>query len=211
MDEPLMKASFFRICWDNLLTLMGLNLLFLLLCLPVVTMPAGAVALSRACQDMLLGNGHLFRAFFQSFWRSLWSEIPVGAFSAGITAGFLYGCIFYSRMAQGSEAWLVCAIFCFAGAYLAFCVGAIGFQIAARVKLTAVAVLRDAILLLLQYPRLLFTWLFLAFLFPAATIWFFPRSFPVMALLPWALSGLAAARGVTGIIFSRLVSGETGD
>lgn len=211
MDEHPTTASFFRICWDNLLTLMGLNLLFLLLCLPVITVPAGMAALSRACQDMLLGKGRLFKAFFRSFRRNLWTAVPVGAVLIGIPAGLLYGCLFYSRMARESEAWLVCAIFCFMGAYVAFCVGAIGFQIAARVELSAAAVLRDALLLLLRNPRLLFTWLFLAFLFPAVTIWFFPRSFPVLLLLPCALSGLAAARGVVGIILDQLVSGETED
>lgn len=206
-----MSTSFFRICWDNLLTLIGLNLLFLLLCLPVITAPAGMAALSRACQDMLLGKGHLFKAFFRSFRRNLWSAVPVGAVLIGITAGLLYGCLFYSRMARESEAWLVCAIFCFVGAYVAFCVGVIGFQIAARVELTAAAVLRDAFLLLLQNPRLLFTWLLLAFLFPAVAICLLPRSFPMLVLLPWALSGLAAARGVTGIIFHQLVNGEAED
>lgn len=206
-----MNASFFRICWDNLLPLMGLNLLFLLLCLPVVTIPAGITALGRACQDILLGKGHPFKAFFHSFRRNLWPAVPVGAALIGITAGLLYGCLFYSRMARESEAWLVCAIFCFVGAYVAFCAGAIGFQIAARVELTAAAVLQDAFLLLLQNPRLLFTWLLLAFLFPAVTVCLLPRSFPVLVLLPWSLSGLAAARGVTGIIFYQLVNGEEED
>lgn len=206
-----MRTSFFRTCWDNLPALMGLNLLFLLLCLPAVTIPAGMVALGRSCQDILLGKGHPFKAFFHSFRRNLWSAVPVGAVLIGITAGLLYGCLFYSRMARESEAWLACAVFCFVGAYVAFCAGAIGFQIVARVELPAAAVLRDAFLLLLQNPRLLFTWLLLAFLFPAVTLCLLPRSFPVLVLLPWALSALAAARGVTGIIFCQLVRGDAED
>lgn len=206
-----MKTSFFQICWDNLLTLMGLNLLFLLLCLPVITIPASMAALSRACQDMLLGKGRLFHVFFRSFRRNLWAAIPVGVASIGITAGLLYGCVFYSRMVRETELWMVCAIFCFIGAYVAFCVGVIGFQIMARVELPATAVLWDALLLLLHNPRLLFTWLLLTLFFPAITAWFFPRSFPVLLLLPCALSGLAAARGMTGIILDQLVSGEAED
>lgn len=211
MDEHPMKASFFRICWDNLLTLMGLNLLFLLLCLPVITIPAGMAALNRACQDMLLGEGHLFKAFFRSFRRNLWAAIPAGAVFIGIAAGFLYGCVVYLQMTRETGLWLVCAIFCFIGFYVAFCAGAIGFQIMARVELPAAAVLKDAFLLLLQNPGLLFTWLLLAFLFPASTVWFFPRSFPVLALLPCALSSLAAARGAMGIICNQLVEEQTED
>jgi len=206
MNERPMDTSFFRLCWDNLLTLIGLNLIFLLLCLPVITIPASIAALGRACQDMLLGEGHLFKAFFRSFRQNLWSAIPAGAVFVGITAGLLYGCIFYSRMAHEEGLWLTCAIFCFIGAYIAFCIGEIGFQVIARVELSTSAVLRNASFLLLQNPRLLFTWLLLAFLFPAITVWFFPRSLPIMALLPCALSSLAAARGTTGIIYNQLVA-----
>ena len=39
---------FFRLCWDNLLTLIGLNLLFLACSLPVVTLPASLTALAGA-------------------------------------------------------------------------------------------------------------------------------------------------------------------
>ena len=34
---------FFRLCWDNLLTLMGLNLLFLVCSVPLVTLPASLI------------------------------------------------------------------------------------------------------------------------------------------------------------------------
>ena len=37
---------FFRLCWDNLLTLIGLNLLFLICCVPLVTLPAALTALA---------------------------------------------------------------------------------------------------------------------------------------------------------------------
>lgn len=206
MNEHSTEISFFRICWANLLTLIGLNLVFLLLCLPIFTIPASMAALSRSCQDMLLGKGHLLKIFFRSFRQNLWTSIPAGVFFIGITLGLLYGCVFYSRMVQEKETWLICAIFCFVGSYISFCIGAVGFQVIARVRLSTAAVLRNAFLLLMQNPQLLFTWLLLAFLFPAVTIWFFPRSFPIMALLPCALSSLAAARGTTGLICNQFVA-----
>lgn len=205
MGDDSREVSFFHVCWENLLTLTGLNLLFLLLCLPVITIPASTAALARSCQDILLGVGHPFRSFFHSFRKNLWAAVPAGVVLAGVPAGLVYGGVFYSHMVQESEIWLVCAIFCFVGSYVTFCAGAIGFQIIARVELSAAAVLRDAVLLLLQNPRLLFSWLLLAFLFPAVTLWFFPRSFPVLVLLPCALFSLAAARGTMGIICHQLV------
>ena len=41
---------FFRLCWDNLLTLIGLNLLFLVCSVPLVTLPA-SLTISHAAAD----------------------------------------------------------------------------------------------------------------------------------------------------------------
>ena len=45
---------FFRLCWDNLLTLIGLNLLFLICCVPLVTLPAALTALAGPVSNFVL-------------------------------------------------------------------------------------------------------------------------------------------------------------
>lgn len=205
MEEHIAETSFFRICWDNLLSLMGLNLLFLLLCVPIFTIPAGVAALCRTCQELLLGKAHPFRCFLFSFKQNIFAAIPYGLISTGATAGFLYGCLFYEQAAQGGRIWMICSILCMIAAYICFCAGGIGYQIIARVNLSTVHIVRNSFVLLLQNPRLVFTWQLLSFLFPAVTAWFFPRSFPVALLLSASLSCMAAARGVLGIIRNRLI------
>lgn len=58
---------FFRLCWDNLLTLIGLNLLFLICCVPLVTLPAALTALAGAGQALLEGEAIWGCLFYRSF------------------------------------------------------------------------------------------------------------------------------------------------
>lgn len=205
MEENITETSFFRMCWDNLLSLVGLNLLFFLVCVPIVTMPAGVAALCRACQDIILGKAHPFRCFFRSFKQNFFSVIPYGLIYTGVMGGFLYGCVFYWQAIQDEEVWMVCAILCAIMAYIWFCVGGIGYQIIARVNLRTIDVVRNSFVLLMENPRLVFTWELLSFLVPAITTWFFPRSFPAGLLLSASLSCMAAARGTLGMIRNRLI------
>lgn len=206
MQNQYAGHSFFRICWDNLLTLIGLNLLFLLLSVPLITASASATALARSCQDIILGKGHPYKNFLSSFHQNLVMSLPIGILSAGTVAGLLYGTWFYAQMARDTPVLLVFSFFCLVCLYLCFCVGMIGFQIIARIHLPTVAVLKDAFILVMKNPRLLFTWLMIAFLVPVVTAWFFPRTIPIMLLLPCSVSCLATARGVTGIICAQLAS-----
>ena len=52
MQRDYRTAGFVRLCFEKLLPLMVLNLLFLLTCLPVLTAPAGWTALCRAGQSL---------------------------------------------------------------------------------------------------------------------------------------------------------------
>ena len=67
MQRDYRTAGFVRLCFEKLLPLMVLNLLFLLTCLPVLTAPAGWTALCRACQSLLLEEKQPYRRFLNSF------------------------------------------------------------------------------------------------------------------------------------------------
>lgn len=73
------NTSFFRLCVRNLLSLIVLNLLFLLTCLPVLTLPAGWTALSSACQHILLEEKGLYRRFWRDFCRNFFPSLLFGA------------------------------------------------------------------------------------------------------------------------------------
>lgn len=68
---------FFALIWSNLWMLFELNLLFVLVCLPIVTIPAAVSAINRVLL-LLIRKGHCFlwsdfwEEFRHSFWRCLW-------------------------------------------------------------------------------------------------------------------------------------------
>lgn len=196
MPNETTQRSFFIICWENLLQLMGLNCCFIICCIPIITIPAAATGLSRACQCCLMEKGHLFREFFRSFRKTLVHAVPIGLLFFAVLFGLFYGIIFYAANSGENIVFLACAIFCMIAFYLAFCTAMFTFHLFAAVEIKALSAVREAVGLMLQSPRLLFTWMALGFGVLAVTIWFFPYTFPVMILLSFSLSAMMTARGV---------------
>ena len=174
---------FFRLCWDNLLTLIGLNLLFLICSVPLVTLPAALTALAGAGQALLDGEGGALRRFLRVFRRELFRAMPAG----------VWGCLFYRCFAGLLST--VLSVFCLVCAYIVFCAGAYCLNMLARVELGFAGLLHNSFALVFMCPRPLFTWLLLAFILPLAGAFLLPHSVPLLALLLISASGLAAARG----------------
>ena len=175
---------FFRLCWDNLLTLIGLNLLFLICSVPLVTLPAALTALAGAGQALLDGEGGALRRFLRVFRRELFRAMPAGLVMLLLEAAAIWGCLFYRSFAGLLP--MVLSVFC-AGAYC--------FNMLARVELGFAGLLRNSFALVFMCPRPLFTWLLLAFILPLAGAFLLPHSVPLLALLLISASGLAAACG----------------
>lgn len=184
---------FFRLCWDNLLTLIGLNLLFLACSVPLVTLPAALTALAGAGQALLEGEGSALRRFLKVFRRELFHAMPAGFAMLLLEAAALWGYLFY----RGFTGLLPTAlsVFCLLCAYIVFCAGAYCFNMLARVELGFAGLVRNSFALVFMCPRPLFTWLLLSFMLPLAGVFLLPHSAPLLALLLISASGLAAARG----------------
>lgn len=205
MREPYLQTAFIRLCWEKLLMLIALNLLFLLSCVPLFTIPAAATAQARACQGCLLDESHIFQMYFHSLRVNLLPAIPLGIVFLGGTAGLLYGCLFYNQAAPGNGVSVLLSLFCIVCVYFWFCMGAFGFHMLARVELRIPAILRNAFCLTFQQPRAVFGWLLLSFGMAAAALLLFPHSLPWMLLLGGSLPSFAAARGVLPIIDTRII------
>ncbi|MFR5780998.1 MAG: hypothetical protein ACLUEK_03735 [Oscillospiraceae bacterium] len=112
---------FFRLCWDNLLTLIGLNLLFLICCVPLVTLPAALTALA----------GGLVRPCSRA------RAARCGAFcgcSGGSSSGDARGACHAAARGRGGLGLPLftgalpgccrrCSVFCLVCAYIVFCAG----------------------------------------------------------------------------------------
>ena len=115
MQRDYRTAGFVRLCFEKLLPLMVLNLLFLLTCLPVLTAPAGWTALCRACQSLLLEEKQPYRRFLNSFRANFLPSLPLGLLFFAGPAAILYGGWFYFRLTEGAGVGAVLACFCLIG------------------------------------------------------------------------------------------------
>lgn len=208
MRQSYLQTGFLRLCWEKLFWLIVFNLLFLLCCVPVLTIPAAVTALSAACQGLLLEQPQPVRRFFRSFAENFIPSLPLGLLLIAAPGALCYGCVFYGQSAQGAGFLTVLSMFCLIWVFLSFCVGSFAFQMLARVKLKPSAVLRNAFLLTFMQARAVIGWMVLS-LFLLVVIWLlFPYSLPWIVLLGGALPCFAAARGTLPIIDTMIVKEE---
>lgn len=185
---------FFRLCWDNLLTLIGLNLLFLACSVPLVTLPASLTALAGAGQALLESEGGALRRFLRVFRRELFRAMPAGFVMLLLEAAAVWGCLFYRGAFEGLLPTAL-SVFCLVCAYIVFCAGAYCFNMLTRVELGFAGLVKNSFALVFVCPRPLFTWLLLSFILLLAGLFLLPHSIPILVLLLFSSSGLAAARG----------------
>ena len=105
-------------------------------------------------------------------------------------AAILYGGWFYFRLTEGAGVGAVLACFCLIGSYLLWCIGALAFQMQARVELKLPALLKNAICLTFRCPALVLGWLLLALALTAVMALLLPYSLPWLALLGGIAVGL---------------------
>lgn len=95
MQEGYRSVGFARLCFERLLPLVVLNILFLLTCLPVLTASAGWTALCSACQGLLLDEKQPYRRFWRAFRVNFLPSLLLGVIFFAGPAAVLYGCWFY--------------------------------------------------------------------------------------------------------------------
>jgi len=205
MREPYLETGFVRLCFEKLFSLIILNLLFVLSCVPVLTIPAAIAALTSACQASLMDDKQIYRKFWKSFRANFLQSLPIGAVFVIGPMAVLYGCLVYYQLSQGEGASVILSFFCFICIYLLFSIGVFAFQMLARVELKTKAIVKNAVYLTFQYPKLVLGWILLAFVINMAGWGLFPYSFPWLLLLGASLPCFAATRGVLPVINTTIV------
>lgn len=205
MQEPYLETGFVRLCFEKLFTLIVLNLLFVLSCIPLLTIPAAIIALSRACQASLMDEKEIFRKYYRSLRMNLLQSLSIGAIFVIGPMAVLYSSMFYYQLSEGDGASIVLSVFCFVSIYLLFSIGTFAFQILARVELKGREIVKNAFYLTFQYPQIVLGWILVAFLIAAAMWGFFPYSLPWLLLLGASLPCFIATRGVLPVINSTIV------
>lgn len=86
--------------WREFWSLIKLNLLFLLSCIPVVTIPAAITAMSRiTCTMVRDENYFLWNDYWRAFKRDFWRSLLAGFLTLLLAAIFALSLIFYYNMA----------------------------------------------------------------------------------------------------------------
>ena len=207
MREPYLQTGFIRLCWQKLFHLMVLNVLFLLCCAGVLTVPAALTALSRGCQALLLEAPHPVRSFFRTFRGSLAGALPLGLLFPLAPAALGYGCLFYVQNAAEQPLLTACAVFCLLWCCLMFFCACFAYGMYARVKLSPWAAMKNSFVLLFRGHA--FGWLLAALLLAAVGGTMLPYTLPGLVLLGASLPCFTAVRGTMPVLEHLIVKEET--
>jgi len=186
-DAPEKKgmALFFDVFFREFWELCKLNLIFIVFCLPVVTIPTAITAMSKVMMYMIMDRTvYTFSDFFQSF-KAEWKRATVaGLFYFPLLALTVFGQLFYSAVAGSLFLYVVtmllCAMVLIAGFYL--------FPMLAVLDLSLNNIFKNAFLLtFLRMPQNILTLFISALLF--LLVWlFWPFTFFALLLIFFALT-----------------------
>lgn len=205
MNGSIFQPKLFHVFWENLFSLIILNIIFCVVCVPIITIPAAITALCRTVQECMMGNSTTIKFFFHHLRLNLLKSLPLGFFILLGFLGSLYGCLFYYQNSATVTWLLVPSVFCFVLTYIFFCIGVISFQMVARVNLSGISIFKNSVIIVFTEPKLILSWLLIAFALLFAGICLFPHSLPFLVLLLFSLDTWISAYGVLPIIFSQIV------
>lgn len=184
-------ARVFFLAYTHFAKLVGLNLLFLLFCLPVITIPAALSGMNRVCILLVReGTACVWSDFIREFRSSFLKSLPLGLLCAFLFADAAF--CFFLGMATNSTGLM--PVLLLAAAVLA--VAAILLTCAIFVLMPLVAlkngdILRDALFIIMKEPKTDLLLLAVAGGSLTAAILLLPYSIPVISVLAPSLISLA--------------------
>lgn len=198
-------ALLFRIAIKKLLSLIALNLLFCVAVLPVVTLPNALTAL-YCCVGLILREEDfsLGKTFFAAFKSEFFKTLASGWVVLLLLLGAVYGAVFYWSVSASAA--LVFAMLCTVMAMYFYLAACNLFYMLSRVRLPFGALLKNAFLMAFLQPIGSTAVCLLSFLVLAASVWWFPRTLPVIVLIACSVAALLACYGVRDKIEKDIVS-----
>ena len=190
---------------SRLLTLIALNVLFLVGCIPLITIPNAITALSRCVISLLREEDFpVVKTFWNAYKSEFLKTMATGWIALLLLCGVLYGALFY--WAAGSAVSTAIAMLCVISGLILYAAACNLFYMLARIRLPVGALLKNAALLVFVRPAKGLLWCFVSFLILAGSAWYFPASLPMIALIGCSVSALFACFGVRDNIEKSVVS-----
>ena len=187
-------VGYMDMLWREFFELLKLNLLFVLSCVPIITIPAALTAMHRITSVMVRDENHfLWPDYWKAFRRDFWKSLGGGAAIAAVMALFVLSTVFYYNLMQVNKVFVLLAGFAACVVLLTLCVSFYFFPMLAMVDLPLGALL-IALYIKNAYNILMFAWSFYA---AAAGLPAFAALYWKKATKAGVLSGMAAGFTVT--------------
>lgn len=205
-EETPAGRGFFRTAFEELLTLLFLNLLFLISCIFIVTIPAALTALCGICLKLRRGEQvRLLKDYFYLLRRDFTRALGGGAVLAALAGLAGYGIFFYGQLSASHSLLLLPGIVTMLLLICVIITSFYFFPMNAMIDLPVLVLLRNSLVLsALEIRRSLAALaLFLLLgVFAGAGLW--PYSLVYLLLLSFSLQALALVYIVSPAVEKRV-------
>ena len=141
---PIGLARYLDTYFSNLWSFVGINLLFLISCVPIVTIGPACIAMSRICCDALRGRNISFFSSYISYFKKNLRQGLLLSFTAFPLLGWLY---YYTIAAALSlNRFAIFVVLLIASIYITAVVGYV-LLLAGHMELPLLSVLKNALIL----------------------------------------------------------------
>lgn len=182
---------FFYLAYTHFAKLIGLNMLFLLFCIPVITIPAAVSGLNRVCILLVReGTCSVWSDFIKEFRCSFLKSIPLALFCAFLFADAAI-CVYFGQIVESDGTAMLLLFFAIFFCIVAILMSCYIFVLLSLMSLRNRDIMRDAVSLIMLQPK---TDLLLVLFFGgsmAAAAVFQPYTIPIIAVIWPSILSLA--------------------
>ena len=206
--KPLPHIKVLTTLWREFWNLIKLNLLFLLSCIPIVTIPAALTAMSRiTCTMVRDENFFLWNDYWKAFKRDFWRSLLVGIVAAFLLFIFSVSLVFYYRLAGAvDKLFLLIAAFSVCLVLIALLASCYFFPMLALVDLPVRKLVVNSLVMVFGcFKRSLLAFLWFVLFFVLLGIGLLPTSVIYLAVIGFSLTSVMVCFAVYPPIEDRVM------
>ncbi len=176
---------------ETICDLVLVNLLWIIFCIPVITIGPATAAMHYVVRKIVVGDGYkVFKSFMHSFSQNLKQGIPVGLLTVGLT--FLCFVDFYVAIHLTGWMSIACWAIGLLTALIALDLWVVAFALLARYQMAFSQLMKDTFLLAMAHPLIIVANIGLLAILPVLCLIFNPF---ITYVIPVALVTIGAIPG----------------
>lgn len=210
-DMPQKKGfvRYMETLWREFFEMLKLNLLFLVTCIPIVTIPASITAMSRITVTMVQDKNHfLWPDYWKAFKRDFLKSLLGGLILAAMVAAFSISTWFYYRLMRENTFFVILAGGSACLLLSALMMSLYFYPMLAVVDLPTLQLIKNSCILTFVNIKRSLPALLLCVLFEGLGIGLLPYSAPFVALIMFSITNFSSSFLVYPAIESRVLEQE---